>query len=110
MAQPERTLSREAPAGQWARVIWLDGEIRSGHHPNAPALQDQFDVSRRTAFGTVTVLRDSLGAPPRYSATHRGYGSHVEVLAPAWLRDGAAEEACLSTQARPSPSGLRICG
>jgi predicted DNA-binding transcriptional regulator YafY len=57
--------------GQWARVIWLDAQIRSRRYPNVQALLDEFGVRRRTAFNTIAYLRDSLGAPLRQA--RRGY-------------------------------------
>lgn len=59
--------------GQWSRVLWLDREVRSGAYPNVQQLQEEFGVRRRTAFNTVTFLRDSLGAPLSYSREKRGY-------------------------------------
>jgi predicted DNA-binding transcriptional regulator YafY len=50
-------------AGQWARVIWLDQQIRSGCSPSIADLQEEFGIGRRTAFNTIAYLRDSLGAP-----------------------------------------------
>jgi hypothetical protein len=58
MVQRNGTGRREAPPGQWARVIWLDSEIRSGQHPNAQALQEQFEVSRRSAFCAISLPPD----------------------------------------------------
>jgi predicted DNA-binding transcriptional regulator YafY len=59
--------------GQWARVIWLDQEIRAERFPSVAGLRETFCVARRTAFNTVNFLRDSLGAPLAYSSSRRGY-------------------------------------
>lgn len=58
---------------QLERLIWLDREIRAAHHPNAQALQERFEISRRTALSTIAFLRDRLDAPLRYSRARRGY-------------------------------------
>src|SRR5438270_214861 len=90
MVQRKGTGRREAPPGEWARVIWLDGEIRSGRHPNAQGLQERFEVSRRSAFNAISFLRDSLDAPLRYSARRKGYfyEDPTYVLPAVWLREG----------------------
>src|SRR5947209_5372627 len=90
MGQRTAAGCREAPAGQWARVLWLDGEIRAGGYPSVEALREQFDVSRRTAFHSVAFLRDSLGAPLGYSKRRRGYyyTDPTYVLPAVWLQEG----------------------
>ena len=55
--------ARRDTQGQWSRAIWLDTETRAGSYPSIPALQDKFEVSRRTAFNTVAFLRDSWALP-----------------------------------------------
>lgn len=60
-------------AGQWSRVIWLDRQVRAGAHPSVEDLQEEFGIARRTAFNSIAYLRDSLGAPLRYSKSRRGY-------------------------------------
>ncbi len=55
------------------RLQWIDAEIRAGRYPNARALADQFEISRRQALRDLEYLRDSLGAPLVYSAAHRGF-------------------------------------
>jgi hypothetical protein len=51
---PSGTEAARDTQGQWSRVIGLDGEIRAGRHPSVQNLQEEFGVSRRTAFSTVT--------------------------------------------------------
>ncbi|MHB0886747.1 MAG: hypothetical protein ACYC41_12790, partial [Bacillota bacterium] len=55
------------------RLQWIDAEIRAGRYPNARALAERFEISRRQALRDLEYLRDSLGAPLVYSATHRGF-------------------------------------
>src|SRR5690349_18940776 len=73
--RPERR--RDLPGaesrGEWSRVVWLDRQVRDGQFPNAAALQEEFTIGRRTAFETITFLRDSLGAPLVYRRERRGY-------------------------------------
>jgi predicted DNA-binding transcriptional regulator YafY len=85
-----KMLSHRETLGQWSRVIWLDRQIRDGLYPNAGSLQDEFDVGRRTAFNTLTYLRDSLGAPVKYCAKRRGYlyEDPTYALPTVWLQEG----------------------
>jgi len=62
-----------ATQGQWARVLWLDREIREGRYPAVEGLQEEFGIGRRHAFNTVAFLRHSLGAPVAYSKKRGGY-------------------------------------
>jgi predicted DNA-binding transcriptional regulator YafY len=71
--QKQRRDAQRDTQGQWSRAIWLDARTRAGSHPNIAALQEKFEVSRRTAFNTVAFLRDSLGAPLAYNRARRGY-------------------------------------
>jgi CRISPR-associated endonuclease/helicase Cas3 len=72
MIQPQEHRRKETQ-GQWSRLLWLDRAIRDQRYPNVHHLQDEFGVSRRTAFHTVGFLRGSLGAPVRYSKRRGGY-------------------------------------
>jgi hypothetical protein len=56
MDAPKRVKALQESPGQWARVIWLDHEIRSGRFPPRRALQEEFSVSVRTAQEAVIVL------------------------------------------------------
>jgi predicted DNA-binding transcriptional regulator YafY len=64
---------RPASGGTWARVLWLDRELREGRYPSLRDLQEEFDISRRAAFNTVDYLRYSLGAPLEYCRKRKGY-------------------------------------
>lgn len=55
------------------RLQWIDAQIRAGAYPNARALAEAFEISRRQALRDFEYLRDSLGAPLEYSALHRGF-------------------------------------
>lgn len=77
-------------AGQLQRLLWLDGEIRAGRHPDASDLMDHFEVSRRTAYNTIAYLRDSLGAPIEFDRSRRGYtySDPTYGLPAVFLREG----------------------
>src|SRR5579864_7407847 len=76
--------------GQWSRIVWLDRQIRAGFYPDWEALAQEFDISRRTAFNTITWLRDSLGAPLRHNRTRKGYeyGDPTYGLPTVFLQEG----------------------
>lgn len=83
-----------APAGdtqgQWARVIWLDQEIRERRYPSVADVQEKFEIARRTAFLTVDFLRYSLGAPVEYDYSKKGYyySDATYALPSVFLREG----------------------
>jgi predicted DNA-binding transcriptional regulator YafY len=55
------------------RAFWIDVEVRAGRYPNAGAIADHFEVSRKTAQRTIEYMRDQLRRPLEYSAEHRGW-------------------------------------
>ncbi|MBI3911846.1 MAG: WYL domain-containing protein [Armatimonadetes bacterium] len=71
--QPDVPPRPPASIPQWARILWLDREIRAGRYPNAARMRQEFGGSRRTVFNAVAHLRDSLGAPVRYSRARGGW-------------------------------------
>jgi predicted DNA-binding transcriptional regulator YafY len=77
-------------AGQWSRLIWLDGQIREGCYPSAADLQEEFGIRRRMAFNTLAFLRGSLKAPLEYSRARRGYfyADPTYGLPAVFLREG----------------------
>lgn len=48
---------------QTERLYWIDAQIRGERYPNARAVCDKFEVSRRTAYADRDHLIQSLGAP-----------------------------------------------
>jgi len=66
-------MHRQDTAADWSRLLWLDREIREGRFPSAASIAEEFCCSRRTAFHTVTFLRDSLNAPVRHDRRRKGY-------------------------------------
>lgn len=101
--------TRDAP-GEWARVLWLDRRIRDRAYPNVAEMEEQFDVSRRTAFNTVTFLRDSLDAPLVYSREKRGYfyGDPTFALPSVFLAEGELLALVLAEQAARKYLGTAI--
>lgn len=81
---------RHDTAADWSRLIWLDREIREGRHPNAATLMEEFGCARRTAFHTITFLRDSLGAPLEFRRKQGGYAyaDPTYALPSVFLREG----------------------
>ena len=72
--EPETQVSRGRDTqGLWLRTIWLDIQTRAGSYPNIQALQEKFEIRRRTAFNTVAFMRERLGAPLAYSGARCGY-------------------------------------
>ncbi|WP_395143776.1 helix-turn-helix transcriptional regulator [Armatimonas sp.] len=58
---------------QFARLYWIDTEIRSGRFPNAPQVSLCFGISERTAAADFSSLRRDFHAPLVYRAQQRGY-------------------------------------
>ncbi len=55
------------------RFAWFDVQVRQGKYPNATALAEQFETSRKTAQRTIEFLRDRLLAPLAYDPVQKGY-------------------------------------
>ena len=55
------------------RIQWFHKMISENCYPNAAHLADKFSISPRQAQRDVEFLRKNLGAPMKYSATHKGY-------------------------------------
>jgi predicted DNA-binding transcriptional regulator YafY len=55
------------------RIAWIDGQIRSGRHPNATTIARRFEISRRQAARDLEYLRYSLGAPLLFVRERNGY-------------------------------------
>ena len=55
------------------RIAWIDGQIRAARYPNASAVAERFEISRRQAARDLEYLRYSLGAPLAFSREHNGY-------------------------------------
>jgi predicted DNA-binding transcriptional regulator YafY len=85
----KRTPKREGP-GHWSRVIWLDREIREERYPNVRGMQEEFGISRRAAFDTVSHLRHSLGAPLKHDPDKHGYiyTDPTYILPAVFLQEG----------------------
>ena len=58
---------------QFARLYWIDREVRSGRFPNALRVSEEFGVSERTATADFSSLRRDFHAPLVYRARQRGY-------------------------------------
>ncbi|HAR62860.1 MAG: hypothetical protein DKM50_05840 [Candidatus Margulisiibacteriota bacterium] len=55
------------------RILHIDKLIRNQSYPNCVFLADKFEVSERTILRDVEALKDSLGAPIKYSRGKNGY-------------------------------------
>jgi predicted DNA-binding transcriptional regulator YafY len=55
------------------RLQWIDAQIRNGKYPNCRIVSEHFELSSRQAARDMEYLRDSMGAPLQYDASHNGY-------------------------------------
>ena len=55
------------------RLIQLDKWIRNGGYPSVQAIQDEYEISRRTVMRDLEFLRDRYDAPLEYDRTRNGY-------------------------------------
>lgn len=58
---------------QVERLYWLDAALRAGQAPSWQAIQERWEVGRRTVFNDIRFLRDRLGAPVAFDAKRGGY-------------------------------------
>jgi len=91
---------RDESANLWVRAVWLDSQIRAGRYPTIEDLEREHAVSRRTAYNTVAYLRDALGAPVVYNASHKGYeyADPTFALPAVLLREGELLAVLLAVQ------------
>ena len=57
----------------YIRIAKIDDMIRRKMYPNCTKLADVFEVSERTVLRDIEAMKDSLGAPIRYSKERNGY-------------------------------------
>jgi predicted DNA-binding transcriptional regulator YafY len=57
----------------YARVFWIDRELRANRYPNTRTIAEHFEVSAKTAQRTIDFMRDQLRLPLDYSSGHRGW-------------------------------------
>jgi predicted DNA-binding transcriptional regulator YafY len=55
------------------RFAWFDSRVRHEKYPNASALAERFEISRKTAQRTIQFLRDRMLAPLAYDTARKGY-------------------------------------
>lgn len=55
------------------RITKICNMIKDGRYPNCRAMAEEFEVSERTILRDIEALKDSLGAPVRYSKARNGY-------------------------------------
>lgn len=58
---------------KYERFFWFHSRIKSGRHPNARHLAEEFEISCRTAQRDIDFMRDRLQAPLVYDHSRRGY-------------------------------------
>lgn len=57
----------------YIRIAKIDAAIRRREYPNCRKLAEEFEVSQRTILRDIEAMKDSLGAPLRYSKERNGY-------------------------------------
>ena len=57
----------------YIRIARIDDLIRRKKYPNCRRLANEFEVTERTILRDIEAMRDSLGAPLRYSKKQNGY-------------------------------------
>ncbi len=57
----------------YIRIAKIDELIRNKRYPNCKFLADEFETTERTILRDIEAMKDSLGAPIRYSKEHNGY-------------------------------------
>lgn len=57
----------------FARIFWIDCELRANRYPNAAKISEHFEVATKTGYRTLEFMRDQLRLPIQYSAEHRGW-------------------------------------
>lgn len=68
------------------RIRAIHEAIAGGACPNADALAERFEMSRRTVVRDIEFLRDSFGAPVRFDAGQNGYVYAEPYALPADVR------------------------
>lgn len=58
---------------QYARLLFIDRQIRSGRYPNCTAMAGEYEVTPRTISRDIEYMRDMFGAPVEYDKKRRGY-------------------------------------
>ena len=61
---------------QTERLYWIDGQIRAGRCPDASAVSERFEVSRRTAYADRDYLIHRLHAPLAFDRRRGGWVYH----------------------------------
>jgi len=57
----------------YERFVWFDDRVRAKKHPNATALAEQFEISKKTAQRDIDFMRDRLLCPLYYDSSQKGY-------------------------------------
>ncbi len=58
---------------RFARIYYIDQQLRNQQYPNVPKLAEKWEVHRRTIERDIEFMRDRLGAPIAYSRHRMGY-------------------------------------
>lgn len=58
---------------RFARIYYIDQQLRHQRYPNVPKLAEKWEVHRRTVERDIEFMRDRLGAPIAYSRHKMGY-------------------------------------
>ncbi len=65
------------------RIQWLHKMVSEQCYPNACDISEKFDISPRQAQRDIEHMRNTLGAPLVYSASHRGYYYNKDFILPS---------------------------
>lgn len=57
----------------YQRFAWFHDRVKTGRFPNATALAQKFEISKKTAQRDIDFIRDQLSAPLFYDSTRKGY-------------------------------------
>lgn len=73
MAVPDKTKATSFHRARFARIYYLDQQLRAGKYPNVPRLARELEVQARTIERDIEHMRDRLGAPIAYDHKQKGY-------------------------------------
>lgn len=90
MAVAEKAKTPAFHRVRFARIYYLDQQLRAGKYPNVPTLARELEVQSRTVERDLEHMRDRLGAPIAYDHQRKGfyYTSDSFRLPPLRLTEG----------------------
>ena len=73
MAVAEKAKTPAFHRVRFARIYYLDQQLRAGKYPNVPTLARELEVQSRTVERDLEHMRDRLGAPIAYDHQRNGF-------------------------------------